>query len=130
MRGVVDGRVDVEGMPLFTREVFPREVELHFAAVQDKLLRAGEALELARDLLGAVRDYHQSQIANTQGFVVRRLTAIASLLLFPTFWVGVYGQNFEHMPELEWRLGYAYSWAVLVVVTVGQLVFFHRRGWI
>lgn len=130
VRGVADGRVDVEGRPLFTREVFPREVELHFASVQDKLLRAGEALELARDLLGAVRDYHQSKIVNAQNDVVRRLTAIASLILFPTFWVGVYGQNFERMPELAWRFGYGYSWGVIIVVTIGQLVFFRRRGWL
>lgn len=130
VRGVADGRVDVEGRPLFTREVFPRDVELRFAAAQDKLLRAGEALELARDLLGAVRDYHQAQIANSQNDVVRRLTAVAALLLFPTFVVGVYGQNFERMPELGWRLGYAFSWAVIVVVTIGQLVFFRRRGWL
>ena len=130
IRAVADGRVDVESRPLFTREVFPREVEMDFAAVQDKLLRAGEALELARELLGAVRDYHQSQIANAQNDVVRRLTAIASLLLFPTFWVGVYGQNFEHMPELGWRHGYAYSWGVVLLATVGQLVFFRRRGWL
>ena len=96
----------------------------------EKLLRAHESLELARDLLAAVRDYHQATIANVQNDTVRRLTAIASLLLFPTFVVGVYGQNFEHMPELGWRLGYLFSWAVIVVGTIGQLVFFRRRGWL
>jgi magnesium transporter len=51
-------------------------------------------------------------------------------LLFPTFIVGVYGQNFDHMPELHWYLGYLWSWIVIAAVTVGQLVFFRRKGWI
>jgi magnesium transporter len=130
VREVVDGRVDVEGRMFFRREVFPREVELQFASVYDKLLRASEAIEFARDLLAAVRDYQQARLAIDQNDATKSLTAIASILLFPTFLVGVYGQNFDHMPELQWRLGYAYSWAVIVVVTVAQLVYFRRKRWI
>jgi magnesium transporter len=130
VRGVVDGRVDIEGRLLFGREVFPQEVEREFATVYDKLLRATEALDLARDLLAAARDYHHAKISLDQNDVVRKLTVIASLLLFPTFIVGVYGQNFKHMPELGWRLGYAFSWLVIVAVTLAQLAFFRWRRWI
>jgi magnesium transporter len=130
VRRVIDGRVDIRRRPVFGRELFPRPVEIGFTDVYDKLLRASEALDLARDLLATVRDFHQSRIAADQNEVVKRLTAVASLLLFPTFWVGVYGQNFEHMPELGWRVGYALSWAVIVVVTIVQLVVFRRRGWL
>ena len=63
----------------------------------------------SRDLLAGVRDYHQAKIANDQNEVMKRLTVIASLLLVPTFIVGLYGQNFEHMPELHWSSGYAWS---------------------
>ena len=61
---------------------------------------------------------------------MKRLTVIASLLLFPTFLVGVYGQNFDHMPELHWRYGYAFSWAVIILTTIAQLAFFRRKRWI
>jgi magnesium transporter len=130
VREVVDGRVDVQGRALFKREVFPREVELQFASVYDKFLRASEAIEYARELLAAVRDYQQARVAIDQNDVTKRLTAIASIVLFPTFIVGVYGQNFDHMPELHWRLGYAYSWAVIAVVTVAQFVYFRRKRWL
>jgi magnesium transporter len=130
VREVVDGRVDLVGRRFFKREVFPREVELEFASVYDKFLRATEAIEYARELLAAVRDYQQARVAIDQNAATKSLTAIASILLFPTFIVGVYGQNFRHMPELHWRLGYAFSWAVIVVVTVGQLVYFRRKRWI
>jgi magnesium transporter len=130
VREVVDGRVDLQGRALFKREVFPREVELQFASVYDKFLRASEAIEYARELLAAVRDYQQARVAIDQNDVTKRLTAIASIVLLPTFIVGVYGQNFDHMPELHWRLGYAYSWAVILVLTVAQLVYFRRKRWL
>jgi magnesium transporter len=129
VRAVVDGRVDID-KGMLRREVFPEEIERAFGGVLDKLLRATESLEFARDLLATVRDYHATEIATEQNDVVKRLTAIASLLLFPTFIVGVYGQNFDHMPELHWRLGYLFSWGVIVVVTIAQLVFFRRKRWL
>jgi len=129
VRGVVDGRVDVD-RGMLRREVFPEEAERAFAGVLDKLLRAAESLEFLRDLLAAVRDYHQTQIATEQNDVVKKLAAIASLLLFPTFIVGVYGQNFDHMPELHWYLGYAFSWLVIVLSTLLQLAFFRWKRWI
>jgi Mg2+ and Co2+ transporters len=61
---------------------------------------------------------------------MKRLTAIASILLLPTFIVGVYGQNFTHMPELGWAQGYGFSWALIVVTTAAQLWYFRRKRWI
>ena len=126
VRRIVDGRLELEeGV-----EAFPRQVELHFADAYDKLLRASEGLELSRDLVASTRDYHQSKISNDQNEVMKKLTAIASIVLFPTFVVGVYGQNFDHMPELHWRLGYAFSWSVILVSTILQLIYFRRKRWI
>jgi magnesium transporter len=122
VRRVIDGRVDLEG-----QEVFPHEVELHFGDAIDKLLRASEGLETARDLIGGVRDYHQAQVANNQNEVMKRLTIVASLFLPPTFIVGVYGQNFDVLPELHWAHGYGFSWLLIVASTIGQLIYFWRR---
>jgi len=126
VRRVVDRRIDVGEGP----EVLPRDVELDFADVYDKLLRAVDGLDFSRDLLASARDYQQAKIANDQNEVTKRLTVIASLLLVPTFIVGVYGQNFDHMPELHWRLGYAFSWALIIGTTILQLLFFRGLGWI
>ena len=125
VRRIVDGRVDVG-----QDAVFDRSLELDFAEASDRLLRATEALDVSRDLIASARDYHQAKIAQDQNEVVKRLAVIASLLLFPTFLVGVYGQNFDHMPELGWRLGYAFSWALIALTTIGQLVFFRWKRWI
>ncbi len=125
-RQVLDDRVDLPG----PNELFPRDVEIHFADAYDKLLRATDGLDLSRDLLAGVRDYHQAQVANDQNEVMKRLTVIASILLLPTFIVGLYGQNFRHIPELGWAQGYGFSWAMIVVSTVAQLIFFRRKRWI
>jgi len=125
VRRIVDGRVDLDGDGLFDRDV-----TVHFGDAYDKLLRAAEGLELARDLLSGVRDYHQSKIANDQNEVMKRLTAIASLLLLPTFIVGLYGQNFHDIPELRWGFGYGWSWGVILVTTLLQLWYFRRKRWI
>ena len=61
---------------------------------------------------------------------MKRLTVIAALILLPTFIVGLYGQNFVDIPELHWRYGYAYSWVLIVVTTVLQLVWFRRKNWL
>jgi magnesium transporter len=123
---IADKRIDLEG-----KELFPRSIELDFRDAYEKLLRAGDGLELSRDLLASVRDYLQAKIANDQNEVMKTLTVIAALLLLPTFIVGLYGQNFEHhFPEIHWRLGYLWSWGLIVVTTLGQLWFFRRRRWI
>lgn len=129
VRRVVDGRIDVREGQL-QREVFPEDVERAFSGLLDKLLRSSESLEFSRDLLAGVRDYQQNKVANDQNEVTKRLTAIAAILLFPTFVVGVYGQNFDNIPELHWRLGYAFSWAVIIVATIAQVVYFRRKRWL
>jgi len=124
-RKVMDDRVDLDNATLF-----PREVDLHFADAYDKLLRASEGLETSRDLVAGVRDYFQSKIANDQNEVMKRLTVIASVLLLPTFIVGLYGQNFHHIPELGWSFGYWWSWGLIVGTTIIQLAWFRWKRWI
>jgi magnesium transporter len=125
-RAVLDNRVELDGEV----SLFPRDIELHFADVYDKLLRATDGLDLSRDLLAGVRDFHQAEVANDQNEVMKRLTVVASILLLPTLIVGLYGQNFKHMPELAWSQGYGFSWGLIIVTTLLQLVYFRRKGWI
>jgi magnesium transporter len=125
IRGIVDNRIDLED-----GEVFPHDVELAFGAAYDKLMRAVDGLELSRDLVAGVRDYHQAKVANDQNEVMKILTVIAAVLLLPTFIVGLYGQNFVDIPELKWGWGYGWSWGLIVGSTLVQLWFFRRKRWI
>jgi magnesium/cobalt transport protein CorA len=123
---VIDKRIDLEGA-----EAFPHDVEVLFGDAYDKLLRAVDGLDLARDLLAGARDYLQAKVSNEQNEVMKRLTLIASLLLVPTFIVGLYGQNFQHhFPEIHWQYGYAWSWGLIILTTIGQLIFFRKKRWL
>ena len=127
IREVVDDRVDIDSDTLF-----PHNVEIAFATAYDKALRASEGLDFARDLLGSVRDYYLAKVANDQNEVMKRLTAIASILLVPTFIVGLYGMNFRHIPEItrfgNW--GYPWVWFLIIVSTVAQVWYFRRKKWL
>ena len=125
VRKVVDDRVELD-----EGDLFPREVEISFANAFDKLLRASEGLDASRDALSGIRDYLQGKIANDQNEVMKRLTVIASLLLLPTFIVGLYGQNFRHIPELGWSFGYWWAWAWIAATTLAQLAYFRWKRWI
>ena len=124
VRKVLDNRVELD-----QGELFPRPVEIAFGSAFDKLLRASEGLDASRDSLAGIRDYLQGKIANDQNEVTKRLTVIASLLLVPTFIVGLYGQNFHDIPEIGWSFGYWWSWGLIVVTTIGQVIFFKKKGW-
>ena len=89
VRRIVDKRLDIGD-----ERLFPETVERMVANTYETLVGAGEELEVARDLLSSVRDYHQSVITERQNDIIKTLTVIASLVLVPTLIVGFYGQNF------------------------------------
>ena len=124
VRRIVDGRVEA-GDP----ELFPLPIERMFADTYDTLVRIGEEIDVARDLLSGVRDHLQSKIAENQNEVGKKLTVIASLVLVPSFVVGFFGQNFAGEFERDyWTI--AVSTSVIVVSTLAQLALFRWRRWI
>jgi magnesium transporter len=124
VRRITDKRVD-----LADESLFPEDVERMFADTYETLFRAGEELDIARDLLASSRDYHQSLIAESQNEIVKKLTVIASLLLVPTLIVGFYGQNFvRHFNDFYWTIGF--SVGLIIATTLGQLALYRWRRWI
>jgi Mg2+ and Co2+ transporter CorA len=124
VRRILDGRIEVGDHSLF-----PPEVERMFGETYETLQRATEELDIARDLLAGVRDHHQSQIAETNADIGKKLTVVASLVLVPSLIVGFYGQNFEEaFGDAYWSLGM--STALIVLSTIAQLALYRWRRWI
>ena len=98
--------------------------------VSDHLVQAVEVLESLREVLASVADLYLSAVGTRQNEVMKVLTVISTVFLPLTFIAGVYGMNFERMPELAWTYGYAWAW-FLMIGTAGTLYwFFKRSGWL
>lgn len=102
----------------------------YFRDVHDHLLRISDLAENYRDLVNGLFDIHFSVVANKNNDVVKTLTILSSIILPLSLIAGIYGMNFENMPELKTRNGYFMTLAIMGIVTVGLLIFFWRKGWI
>lgn len=111
-------------------EVVPDDLREYFRDVHDHLRRVSGQIAGFRDLLGSALHANLTQVSVRQNEDMRRISAWVAILAVPTMVAGIYGMNFEHMPELEWRFGYP---AVLVLILVVCTILyrrFKRAGWL
>ncbi|WP_394753868.1 magnesium/cobalt transporter CorA [Crenothrix sp.] len=102
----------------------------YFGDVYDHVIRISESVESYRDLIASMLDIYLSSISNKMNETMKVLTVFASIFIPLTFIAGVYGMNFEYMPELKWRWGYPALWCVFVSVSVSLLIYFKRKKWL
>lgn len=101
----------------------------HWRDVHDHLTHLQDQLESLRDLLGSLLDVYANVINRRTNEAMQLMTGIATIFIPLTFLVGVYGMNFKHMPELEWRWGYPAVWCAMGLVAWGMYRLFRRRRW-
>ncbi len=104
--------------------------EPFFRDVSDHLSRVSETIEGLDLLLTAAFEAHLASISVQQNEDMRKISAGVGLVAMPTLVAGVYGMNFDHMPELHWVLGYPFALALMVLSSWGLWVFFKRSGWV
>lgn len=102
---------------------FVRDVADHVAQVLDQI-------EQLRDALADLLNAHLALSSQKIGEVTKVLTVVSTVFIPLTFIVGIYGMNFDHMPELHWRYGYLLTWVVMTAVTVGLILYFRRQKWL
>jgi magnesium transporter len=102
----------------------------YFRDVYDHVLRINERLDGLRDLLSGALEANLSLISVRQNDIMKQLAAWAAIFAVPTMIAGVYGMNFEDMPELHWRHGYPFAWALMLGTAGSLYVFFKRREWL
>ena len=108
----------------------PEHVLPFFRDVHDHLLRISDLSENYRDLVAGLFEIHFSVIANKTNDVIKFLTIFSSIILPLSLIAGIYGMNFQNMPELKTRYGYFITIGVMIFVTIGLLFYFWRKGWI
>jgi magnesium transporter len=111
------------------RVVSPRAA-VYFRDIYDNLYRIVEASFSYQDIAQSLLDAYLSAVSNRLNETMKRLTVIGAIMAALTVITGVYGMNFEFMPELHWKFGYAFVWGMMFVVTIGLYYFFKKKDWI
>ena len=102
----------------------------YFRDIYDHTIQVVEMVETMRDMNSGMFDMYLSSISNKMNEVMKVLTIIATIFIPLTFIAGIYGMNFEYMPELRWHWGYFSVWLVMTVVVVLMIVYFKRKKWL
>ena len=108
----------------------PEEVRLYFRDVYDHVIRINETVDNLRELLTSALEANLSLVSVRQNEVMKQLAAWAAILAVPTAIAGIYGMNFEFMPELHSHWGYPLTLAVIVAISGGLYVRFRKIGWL
>ncbi|OYP28519.1 magnesium/cobalt transporter CorA [Rhodopirellula sp. MGV] len=109
---------------------FSDEVRLYLRDTHDHCVQTSEVIEMYREMVASLLNTYLTSIANRTNDVMKVLTIVATIFIPLTFMSGIYGMNFDHMPELHTRWGYPIIWAAMILTAGSMVVFFRRRGWL
>jgi|TARA_B100001079_G_scaffold220770_1_gene196641 Mg2+ and Co2+ transporter CorA len=133
--GIIADEIDLREVVAETqqeRELFPRNTEIFLIAVRNSLRHALLHAEYWLENLDTLQDNLSDYLNREQTKAGNRLAAMASIMLLPTFIVGLYGMNIDstYFPEFGWLNGYLFSWSAIALITVIQVAIFRKKGWI
>jgi magnesium transporter len=111
-------------------EVVPDDLREYFRDVHDHLRRASGRIAGFRELLGSALHANLTQLSVRQNEDMRKISAWVAILAVPTMIAGIYGMNFDHMPELHWRFGYPFVLILILVICLLLYRRFKRVGWL
>jgi magnesium transporter len=100
----------------------------YYQDLYDHLVRVLDQLDVYRDLLAAVLDARLTVASNNLNAIMKRLTAFTVIIMVPTLIAGIYGMNFDVMPELEWPFGYPLALGAMAASVVVSVTYFRRKG--
>ena len=106
------------------------ENEHYFNDIYDHLLRLSDIIESNREVTADVRDNYLSINSHKMNRIMTFLTIVTSLFIPLTFIVGIYGMNFDFMPELKWKYGYFIVLGIMAIAVIFMLLWFKKRGWL
>ena len=110
--------------------VFRRETHVYFQDVYDHLIRVADTIDTLRDMLSSTMDAYLSVSGNRMNMIMKRLTSVSTILMSVTLIAGIYGMNFDFMPELKWQFGYVFALLSMVGVGVGLYAYLKKVNWL
>ena len=101
----------------------------YFSDVYDHVAHLIDSLDTYKDLISSLLDIHINAMNTKLNEVMKILTVFSTIFMPLTFIVGVYGMNFDIMPELRWTWGYYGVWGVMVVIVIAMIIYFRKKKW-
>lgn len=120
----------VNNMERCETELIKPTTDIYLRDVNDHIIRVIDTVETYRDLLSGMMDIYLSSVSNKMNEVMKVLTIITTIFVPVTFIAGVYGMNFDFMPELHSKWGYPLTWLVMLTVMISLMVYFRRKKWL
>ncbi|SHH68813.1 magnesium/cobalt transporter CorA [Winogradskyella jejuensis] len=102
----------------------------YFRDVYDHLIQVSENIDIYREMIWSLMDMYMTTISNKMNEVMKVLTIIATIFIPLTFIAGIYGMNFEYIPELDYKYSYFILWVVMILLFVGMIIYFKRKKWL
>lgn len=106
------------------------DTKLFLRDALDHSLEINESLQIYREMSMSLMEMYMSNMSNKMNEVMKVLTIMASIFIPLTFIAGIYGMNFDHIPELHWKYGYYYVWGLMITLFLGMIVYFKRKDWL
>ncbi|OHE09083.1 MAG: magnesium and cobalt transport protein CorA [Sulfurimonas sp. RIFOXYD12_FULL_33_39] len=106
------------------------ETHEYFRDIYEHVIHVSEEIDSYKDILAGLLDIYISSVSNKMNEVMKVLTVFASIFIPLTFIAGVYGMNFEYMPELKWKLAYPVLWVFFIIFSIMSFVYFKKKKWI
>jgi magnesium transporter len=106
------------------------KIDVFLNDLYDHIVRVIDTVESYREMISSLLDLYMSGISNKMNAVMKVLTIIATIFIPLTFIAGIYGMNFEYMPELKYPWAYPLVWLIMAAVTLGMLFYFKRKKWL
>jgi magnesium transporter len=107
-----------------------KSVDVFISDVYDHTIQIIDTIESFRDLMAGLLDIYLSTISNRMNAIMKMLTIMATIFIPLTFIAGIYGMNFDYMPELKWHWAYPTLWAIFISIFVGMLAWFKHKKWL
>jgi magnesium transporter len=120
----------INNMERSETELIKPSTDIYLRDLHDHTIRVIDTVETYRDLLSGMMDIYLSSVSNKMNEVMKVLTIITTIFVPVTFIAGVYGMNFDYMPELRSPWGYAGTWAVMLSIMLSLMYYFKRKKWL
>jgi len=120
----------VSGLQRTESTLIHESTDIYLRDVYDHTIQVIDTIETSRDILSGMLDIYLSSVSNRMNQIMKVLTIIATIFMPLTFIAGIYGMNFEFMPELTWPWAYPLVLLVIVVIGISMLIYFRRKKWL